>query len=483
MASKPTQLRVFFLPFLAPGHMIPMVDAARLFARHGVDVTIVTTRTTASYFKKSIDDDKNSGNQIRIHTLQIPSAEVGIKDGVETFLATFLLLRKPMEQLLYETRPDCIVSDMFYPWSVDVAEKLGIPRLVFHGSSYFGHCAEIRLIDYELPDSDVVLVPNFPYKIEILKSQLADWLLSPSMLTYLMKETRISEEKSYGILMNTFQELESSCEEFCRTSLKKKTWSVGPISSWVNRDIAEKVQRFNIDGEGETLEIMNWLDSKERNSVLYVNFGSLNMFGAAQLTEIAYGLEASGHSFIWVVRKEEEDEVFPVGFEERMKESKRGFLVKNWAPQMAILDHQATGGMVTHCGWNSVLEGVAAGLPMITWPLFGEQFLNEKFVTEVLGIGVGVGVKEYKWCSSGEERKEIVKKEKIEKVVALLMGGGEEGLEMKKKVIKLAEEAKKSVGSGGSSQENLKALLNELKLLKIQSAGEKERDESFSQKI
>ncbi|KAL5556950.1 hypothetical protein UlMin_039186 [Ulmus minor] len=323
MASKPNQLRVFFLPYLALGHMIPMVDAARLFARHGVDVTIIVTTICASHFKKSIDDDDaKSSNQIRIHTLHFPFAEVGLPEGVETFQTAISMeiftsisqgidmLRKPIEQLFYETKLDCI-----------------------------------------------------------------------SQIFHIMKESRKSVEKSYGILMNTFHELEGTYEKYCRSTLKKNTWSVGPVSLWVNRDIAEKVQRFNVDGDEETREIKDWLDSKERNFVLYVSFRSQNWFEAAQLIEIAHGLEDSGHSFIWVVRKKEEDdygEDFPAGFEERMKESKRGFLIKNWAPQMLILDHPATGGMVTHCGWNSILEGVVAGLPMITWPLFGEHFFNKK---------------------------------------------------------------------------------------------------------
>ncbi|GMN21738.1 hypothetical protein TIFTF001_047318 [Ficus carica] len=129
-----------------------------------------------------------------------------------------------------------------------------------------------------------------------------------------------------------------------------------------------------------------------------------------------------------------------------MKESKMGFVVRHWAPQMLILDHPATGAMVTHCGWNSIMEAVAAGKPMITWPLFGEQFYNEKLVTDVLRIGVAVGVREWSfdWWRLG---KEVVKRGQVEKAVEFLMGGGVEAAEMRKRVRKLAEDAKKAVES------------------------------------
>ena len=118
-------------------------------------------------------------------------------------------------------------------------------------------------------------------------------------------------------------------------------------------------------------------------------------------------------------------------------------MVKNWAPQLVILDHLATGGMVTHCGSNSM-----AGLPMITWPLFREQFFNEKLVMDVLRIGVGVGVKQWSPDWSEAERKEVVKREQIEKAVVLLMGSGQEAVEMRKRAGMLVGIARKVVESG-----------------------------------
>jgi len=135
-----------------------------------------------------------------------------------------------------------------------------------------------------------------------------------------------------------------------------------------------------------------------------------------------------------------------------MKESKKGYIIWNWAPQLLILDHPASGGIVTHCGWNSVLESLSVGLPMVTWPVFADQFYNEKFVVNVLKIGVPVGSKENKfWTHIGVDP--AVRREEIAKAVILLMGK-EEGGEMSR-ARKLGDAAKKTIGEGGSSYNNL----------------------------
>ncbi|KAK7395033.1 hypothetical protein VNO78_15575 [Psophocarpus tetragonolobus] len=154
-----------------------------------------------------------------------------------------------------------------------------------------------------------------------------------------------------------------------------------------------------------------------------------------------------------------------------MKESKKGYIIWNWAPQLLILNHPSIGGIVTHCGWNSILESVSAGLPMITWPMFAEQFYNEKLLVDVLKIGVPVGAKENKfWAMEGEDA--VVGRENIAKAVAQLMGK-EESKEMRMRAKKLGYASKKTTEEGGSSYNNLKQLLDGLKSLKASKALEK----------
>lgn len=126
---------------------------------------------------------------------------------------------------------------------------------------------------------------------------------------------------------------------------------------------------------------------------------------------------------------------------------------------MLILDHQATGGFLTHCGWNSLLEGVASGLPMVTWPVGAEQFYNEKLVTQVLKTGVSVGVQKMIQVVG-----DFISREKVERAVREVMVGEER----RKRAKELAEMAKNAVKEGGSSDLELDKLMEELMLVKLQ---------------
>ncbi|ONK81305.1 uncharacterized protein A4U43_C01F27630 [Asparagus officinalis] len=176
--------------------------------------------------------------------------------------------------------------------------------------------------------------------------------------------------------------------------------------------------------------------------------------------EIASGLEASNYSFILVVRKDGDDWL-PNGFEERVKE--KGLIIRGWAPQILILNHTAVGGFLTHCGWNSSLEGISAGLPLITWPLFAEQFYNERLIVCVLKIGVSVGVTEYRVIP---EERLVVGATEIEKAVSSVMGDDEEAEERRERARELGEAAKRAVDEGGSSYSDLDSLIQELMAMK-----------------
>ncbi|RZC30712.1 Soyasapogenol B glucuronide galactosyltransferase [Glycine soja] len=324
----------------------------------------------------------------------------------------------------------------FVSWSfhqdphADAAANLGIPRLMFLGGSYLSHSAQHSLKKYA------------PHHLEM---------------------TRLQKKKSYGSLFDTFYDLEGTYQEHYKTVTGTKTWSLGPVSLWVNQDASDKAGRGYAKEEGW----LKWLKSKPEKSVLYVSFGSMSKFPSSQLVEIAQALEESGHSFMWVVKNRDEgDDRFLEEFEKRVKASNKGYLIWGWAPQLLILENSAIGGLVTHCGWNTIMEGVTAGLPMATWPLFAEQFFNEKPVVDVLKIGVAVGAKEWRpWNDFG---KEVVKKEDIGKAIALLMGSGEESAEMRRKAVVLATAAKTAIQVGGSSHTNMLGLIQELKSLRFE---------------
>lgn len=244
-----------------------------------------------------------------------------------------------------------------------------------------------------------------------------------------------------------------------------------------NKEVEDKEYRGG-NPSIEPNKLLQWLKGKQPNSVLYISFGSLVRMKPEQISEIAHAIEESGCNFIWVMKKNNDDnendgdkeeaavnEGLPKGFEENMSKTKKGLIIRGWAPQLMILEHEAVGGFVTHCGWNSILEGISSGLPMITWPLFAEQFYNEKLLIDVLKIGVGVGSK--RWWDLEEERGEVVKREDLGKAVALLMGGSGEALEMRKRAREMGEAAKRAVSCGGLSEMKLVSLLKELRTMKL----------------
>ncbi|KAL8060629.1 hypothetical protein ABFX02_02G036700 [Erythranthe guttata] len=266
---------------------------------------------------------------------------------------------------------------------------------------------------------------------------------------------RESDNKSYGVIFNSFTEFESDYADHYKNVLGRKAWHIGPLLLR-NNENEEKPESRGRESAIDEHECLSWLDSKKPNSVVYACFGSIATFTPAQLHETAVGLEGSGQDFIWVVRngKHDNEEWLPEGFEERVKG--RGLIIRGWVPQVAILGHPAVGAFVTHCGWNSTLEGICAGLPMVTWPVFAEQFYNEKLVVEVLRVGVSVGNK--KWMRVGSEG---VRREAVVEAVQRVMVG-EEAEEMRKRVEGYKEMARRAVGEGGSSYKGLNDLIQEL---------------------
>lgn len=146
-------LHFFFFPFMGHGHMRPTIDMAKLFAAKGVKATIITTPLNEPIVSKAIQKSQSIGHSIHIQTIPFPSSKAGLPNGCEnvdsipspewfpTFCLATKMLQEPLEELLLEQHPDCIVADMFFPWATDSALKFGIPRLVFHGTCFFSLCA------------------------------------------------------------------------------------------------------------------------------------------------------------------------------------------------------------------------------------------------------------------------------------------------------------------------------------------------------
>ncbi|KAK4486910.1 hypothetical protein RD792_006219 [Penstemon davidsonii] len=478
MGEKSRPLHIYFFPLMSPGHIIQLVDMARLFSRHKAKTTILLTNLHAAQFSSSIERDKHHhGLDINIRQIKFPNVQVGLPENCESlnsittsemafkFDEALILLQEPVHELLKQDKADCIVADFFIPWTAQVAEKLRIPRLSYHVAGFFPLCVHHSLIKHKPyigihSDSEMFTVPELPHVIKMSKRQVPDFVTQESEdpTLKIFVNAKKAEETSYGVIVNSFKELEPDYVDYYRSKIGGKVWHVGPVSL-CDKD-EDKPQRAKFPTMAAE-KCLNWLDTQEPNSVVYVSFGTLSLISDAQLREIAIGLESSEQKFIWAVKYDQHNQGFrlPEGFEERIEG--KGLVINEWVPQLMILEHESVGGFLTQCGWNSFLEGIRAAVPMITWPNAFEQFDNAKFITEILKIGVGIGVQE--WSQRTDVKRVLIGSEKIAKAVRNFMIG-EEAMEMRKRVSFLSNEAKKAVEVGGSSYGEIESLLEELRL-------------------
>ncbi|XP_058077109.1 UDP-glycosyltransferase 73C6-like [Magnolia sinica] len=481
-AQDPHQLHFIFIPFLAPGHMIPMIDMAGLFAKRGVIATVITTTDNGARFEAVINRAMESNLPFRLVQVRFPSQEVGMPDRIENvdsivsresgkgFFDALEMLQQPIEKYLQEhlPRPSCIISDSFFPWTCETAQMFQIPRIVFHGMCCFSLLCIKNVLHYKSHEDvasefEPIAVPGLPHRIEIPKSQLPESVANNSGFQEISEKARTGDSKSYGVVVNSFNESDNEYVEYYQKATGKKVWTIGPVSLY-NKEMLDKTVRGNKTSINEH-ECLSWLDSRKPKSVVYVCFGSICRLTHSQLIQIGLGLEASNRSFVWVIRDiskpEKIEEWLSDGFDERIKD--RGLIIRGWAPQILILSHPAIGGFLTHCGWNSTLEGICAGVPMLAWPLFGEQFLNEKLIVQVLRIGVDLGISRSVAEWYPDEKKEVlVEMEEVTKAVERLMDEGDEGEERRKRARTLGEKARSAMEEGGSSYINMTLLIEDI---------------------
>ncbi|KAJ0967743.1 hypothetical protein J5N97_024660 [Dioscorea zingiberensis] len=451
-SSEAPLLHFVFFPFLARSHMIPMLETARLVAERGAKASIVTTPANAHLIQPLLRRSPSTF----LHLIPFPTAAFDLPDGCENltvlpiplaanfFNATFSL-RDPLSHLISSLRPDAIVSDALFPWTTELAKDHGIPRIIFQVTGLFPLCAANDL-DLHRPyesisdPSQPFSIPGFPHSVHFTRSQLPEVFSAPLMLGWL----REAELSSHGVIVNSFYALEPDYAEHYVKIAPRDVFLVGPVA------IAGEAEKEKKKKE----PCLEWLDEKEDGSVVYVGFGTLCRFTEEQLRELALGLESSGMGFVWAVSSAQVDWL-PEGYEKRVEG--RGLLVRGWAPQTDILNHRAVGGFICHCGWNSIMEAVTAGVPVITWPLHSEQFVLEKMLVEVakLGIPAWEGFK-----SVLDEEKVVVPAASVAAAVKRLMGGGEDVVAMRKRILELADLARVAVAEGGTSYSDISRLID-----------------------
>lgn len=254
--------------------------------------------------------------------------------------------------------------------------------------------------------------------------------------------------KMGSLILNTFDELECDVLDVLETKFDN-VYTIGPLNLLCEQICDEELESLDSSLWKEDNKCLDWLDKKQPRSVVYVNYGSLVIMTPAQLREFAWGLANSMYDFLWVIRPnlvEGGNEIISSdGFLDEIKN--RGMILE-WCPQEKVLRHPSIGGFLTHCGWNSTLESISEGVPMMCWPFFAEQQMNCLYICSEWGFGMEI-------CSD-------VNRGEVEKLVKELMEGKKE-VEMREKVMEWKKEAMMATSPGGSSFIHFNLLLENLK--------------------
>ncbi|KAK2986325.1 hypothetical protein RJ640_001426, partial [Escallonia rubra] len=290
-------------------------------------------------------------------------------------------------------------------------------------------------------------LPSMPLmETKDLSSFIYDMGSYPSMLRLVVNQFS-NWEKADWRLFNTFDKLEGEVVNWMASQWPIKT--IGPTipSMYLDKRLEDdRDYDLSLFKPGDD-DCIRWLDTKETGSVVYVSFGSLANLGEDQLEELACGLKQSNRYFLWVVRASEESKL-PTNFS---TEASENGLVVNWCPQLKVLAHPAMGCFMTHCGWNSILEALSLGVPMLAVPQWTDQPTNAKYVVDIWQAGVRVKVDE----------KGMIRREEIETCIREVMEG-ERGNELKRNAVRWKEFAKEAVDEGGSSDKHIDEFISEL---------------------
>lgn len=270
------------------------------------------------------------------------------------------------------------------------------------------------------------------------------------LLNFVLRETeRTSRAKA--IILNTFDDFEHDVLEAMK-SILPPLYTIGPLSILSNQISEGPLKSIGSNLWKEDTSCLEWLDKKEPNSVVYVNYGSITVMNAKQLEEFAWGLANCNHPFLWIIRPDLVMGDSAMLQPEFLAQTKDRGLLASWCPQEQVLKHPSIGVFLTHCGWNSMLESICGGVPVICWPFFGEQQTNCRYACTEWGIGMEID--------------NDVKRDEVEGLVREMMEG-EKGKEMKKKAEEWKDLANNATREGGSSYVNMDKLVDMLTTCKM----------------
>ncbi|KAB1202463.1 UDP-glycosyltransferase 74F2 [Morella rubra] len=441
---------VIVLTYPAQGHINPLLQFAKRLASKGLKATLATTHYTV--------ESINSAT-VGVEPISDGYDEGGFKQApsVEAYLESFKSVgSKTLADLVSKFNDsgspvDCIVYDSLLPWALDVARQFGIFGAVFLTNSA-SVCSMYWQIDHghlTLPvkkEAEPVLLPGLPsLSISDLPGFLAQPASHSAYLEVIMEKFGRLEENDW-VFCNSFEELEN---ELVKAMLG--VWPlvmIGPMvpSAYLDQKIIGDRAYGASLWELSSDRCLRWLDTKPPKSVVYVSFGSMADITTEQAEEIGWGLMASNMHFL-LVAKDSRDKM-PIEFISSVEG--RGMVVA-WCNQLEVLAHPAVGCFVTHCGWNSTLEALSLGVPMVALPQWSDQPTNAKFIEELWQVGV----------RAKKNKEGVVMRDELEMCIRKVTAG-EKSEEIMKNATKWRELAITTVSPGGSSDKNIDVFVGKL---------------------
>jgi hydroquinone glucosyltransferase len=459
-----------------------MAELARRVVTHGDGAEFTATLVTYTNFSAAEHSFTTLPPSVSTAVLpEVPLDDLPADASVETRILTVIKRSLPhIRDLLRSLLATpagvaAFVPDVFSSWALEVSAELGIPGYMFFTSNL----TAMHSIIY-IPQLDKTTAGEFrdlpepvrlPGCVPLRGADLADPFQDRTDPVYpLVVELVNMCLLADGFIVNTFDTMEhetiAAFNVLSDRGVYPPAYAVGPF-----------VRTFSGGGEAAAEHrCLRWLDEQPDRSVLYVCFGSGGTLSTEQTAELAAGLEASGQRFLWVVRFPSDKDrcasffggghghghgggsplgYLPEGFVERTRGT--GLAVTEWVPQVEILNHRAIGGFLSHCGWNSTLEAVAAGVPMLAWPLYAEQRTNAVLLSERVGLALALRPRDSRKGNDG-----VVSREEVAAAVTELIVEAK-GAAAREKARELREAAAEAWGPEGPSRNAFQAVVGKWK--------------------
>ncbi|WOH14067.1 hypothetical protein DCAR_0933583 [Daucus carota subsp. sativus] len=474
--SKPHALCI---PYPAQGHITPMLKLAKLLHQKGFHISFVNTDFNHNRLIRSRGPNALDGlPDFRFYSIPdgLPASDPDATQDIPALckytrincLAPFRDLVSKLNNSSVSGVPPvtCIVSDAIMTFTMEAADEFGLPVVLLWTASA---CSLLAYMQYHqlvergytplkdmsdvtngYLDTKIDWVPGMKgMTLKYFPSFLRTTDINDIMLNFFIIETE-AVPKARAIIINTYETLEEDALHAI-SATQPHIYCIGPLNFMMNHVQDTRLASIGSSLWKEETSCIDWLDNREPNSVIYVNFGSITPMSATQLTEFAWGLANSNKHFLWIVRPDiiaGDEAMVPPEF---LAETRERGMLASWCSQEQVLKHPATAGFLTHSGWNSSMETLSSGVPVICWPFFSDQQTNCKYSCAEWGIGLEID--------------NNVKRNEVEELVRELMDG-EKGKQMKKNALEWRKKAEAAAASSGSSAMSLDRLVTEVLLAK-----------------